>query len=192
MFSKFKIICAAALIALGFAGPLRAAEPRPGVVDFRACMEDSKYGRQEISSIEAMQNQMVNQMEAMQKELQEIANKLQDPEFRDSISPETEEQYNLKGQQLAQELSRSQQIFQRMLQEAQMKMVQVMSMHIMRASQIVAASKKLDMVVNQEAIFYFPSTADVTTDVVAEMNKLYDQEVDDDGLATTMGGRKAA
>lgn len=192
MLSKFKIMCAAALIALGVVGPLRASEPRLGVVDFRACMEDSKYGRQEITSIEAMQNQMVNQMEALQKELQEVANQLQDPEFRDSISPETEEQLNLKGRQLSQELSRGQQIFQQMLQQAQMKMVQVMSMHIMRASQIVAASKKLDMVVNQEAVFYFPSTADVTVDVVAEMNRLYDQEVDEESLASNMGGRRAA
>lgn len=192
MFAKVKILFVAALIAMGVAGPLAAAEPRLGVVDFRACMEDSKYGRQEISSIEAMQNQMINQMEALQKELQEVASKLQDPEYVDGISPEAVEQLNMKGRQLSQELARDQQLFQGMLQQAQMKMVQVMSMHIMRASQLVAANKGLDMVVNQEAVFYFPSTSDVTSEVVAEMNKLYDQEVDEEDLAGELRGANAA
>jgi len=159
-----------------------------GVVNFREAIEQSKFGKQEQTSFEAMQNQMMGQMEATQKELQEIVGKLQDREYLDGISPEAEQQLQMKGQQLSQTLEAQRQQFQAILQQAQVKMIQLLSNQVKRASELVAQKQGLDLVLQEEAAFYFQPSFDVTDNVVAEMNTIFDKEESDDAAANGKGG----
>lgn len=151
-----------------------------GVVSFRTCIEQSKFGKQEQASYEAMQNQMLGQMEASQKELQEIVGKLQDREYLDGISPEAEQQLQLKGQQLSQTLEAQRQQFQAILQQAQMKMIQLLTSQVSSAAELVAQKNGLDLVLHEDAVFYFQPSFEITDQVIDQMNTLFDKESADD------------
>lgn len=181
-----KVVFGLLALTLATATPLLAASHKEspqggklqavGVVNFQNCIEQSKLGKQEANSFEAMQNQMVGQMESTQKELQEIITKLQDREYLDGISPEAEQQLQMKGQQLSQTMEAQQQQFRAILQQAQMKMVQLITNQISRASEIVAQKQGLDLVLHKDVLFYSLPSYEITDKVVAEMNTLFDKE----------------
>lgn len=148
-----------------------------GVVNFKTCAENSKIGKQEQNAIEAMHKQLVGNLEKMEKEFVELNNKLQDPDFRDSLSPEAEGQLSQQRQKLADDLASGRNQFYQMMNQAQYKLMQVMGMHISRASQIVAKREALDMVVTEDACFYFTPTRNLTTQIITEMDRLYDEEI---------------
>src|ERR1700733_15046899 len=63
-----------------------------GIVNFKTCADNSKVGRQELNAMEALQKQMASSLEKYEKDLVDLNNKLKDPDFRDSLSPEAESQ----------------------------------------------------------------------------------------------------
>lgn len=148
-----------------------------GVVNFKNCAEGSKIGKQEQNAVEAMQKQLVGNLEKLEKEFVELNNKLNDPDFRDSLSPEAEVQLTQQRQKLADDLGAGRNQFYQMMNQAQYKLVQVLGMHISRASQIVAKREALDMVVTEDACFYYTPARNMTTQIIAEMDRLYDEEV---------------
>lgn len=86
------------LVLLTASFGLLAAEPaqnsqhpvKIGLVNFKLCVEESKMGRQEEASFETMKKQMENVVAEKEKILTELANKLNDPDQLDLMSPETE------------------------------------------------------------------------------------------------------
>lgn len=162
----------ALLTSAGLSCSAIATEPSPiGVVNFATCVTDSKVGKQEQASFEALKKQMSSLMEDTEKQLQEIAGKLNDPEYLDGLSPEAEEEMKGKFRTLSEEMNRYQNQYYQVLNQANMKLIQAMSGNINVAAEKVAKEKKLSMIVNKEAFFFYTPGLDMTSAVIAEMDK---------------------
>lgn len=168
----------ALLIAIGLSTAAFSAEPPSnfGIVNFGTCVSDSKLGKQEQASFESLKKQMSTLLEDTEKQLNELAAKFNDPEYIDGLSPEAEEDLKNKFRTLNEELGRYQNQYYQVMNQANMRIVQTLSTSIAAASEKVAKDKKLDMVANKDAFFYYSPVKDVTPLVIAEMDKNFAQE----------------
>jgi outer membrane protein len=157
------------LTALGLTTFVYSADV--GIVNFGTCVADSKIGKQEQSSFESLKKQMTTLLEDTEKQLNEMSAKFNDPDYLDGLSPEAEEELKVKFRTLNEELGRYQNQYYQVMNQANMRIVQTMSTNIAAASEKVAKDKKLTMIVNKDACFYFSPALDVTSLVVAEMDK---------------------
>lgn len=162
---------AVALSAQGF-----AADTQVGIVNFGACMTDSKLGKQEQSNFENLKKQMGTLLEDTEKQLHDIAAKFNDQEYLDGLSPEAENELKVKFQALNEDMQRYQNQYYQVMNQANMRVIQVLGNAISEASEKVAKSKKLGMVVNKEACFFYASGLEVTPDVITEMDKIFEAE----------------
>jgi len=147
-----------------------------GIVNFPNCVTESKYGKQEQEAFENIKTQMTTLMSDIEKQLNEIATKFQDPEFVDSLSPEAEQEIKARFQTLSEEHHRYQNQYVQVMQQANMKLLQVMNNHVAKASETLAKQKNLPMVVREEACFFYNPTFDITLDVIKELDKNFDKD----------------
>lgn len=164
-------------LALSATGLLKASEAEAkkiGVANFAQCVADSKYGRKEQESLENLKNQMQSLVQDTEKNLREVAGKLQDPEHLDGLSPEGEQELRAKFAALQEEMAKYQNQYYQVLNQANMKMVQTMGGRIAAASEKVAKDHGFSFVINKDACFYFD--ADVTSLVLSELDHNYDIE----------------
>lgn len=174
---KFIISAATALSLLGISATAAAAETGGiGVVNFATCITDSKAGKKEQENLESMRKYITNLMEDTDKELREMAAQFEDPEYLDSLSPKAEEELKAKFQSRQEDLSRYQNQFYQMMNQAQMQMIQKMSGTIAKAAEKIAGEKQLDYVMNKEACFYIRPDLDLTENVIGEMDKTFEIE----------------
>lgn len=167
------LLIAAALTSTAFS----AEAPQSfGIVNFGSCVSDSKLGKQEQGSFESLKKQMSSLLEETEKQLNDLSAKFNDPEYLDGLSPEAEEELKIKFRTLNEELSRYQNQYYQVMNQANMRIMQTLANSINIASEKVAKDKKLSMVVNKDACFYFTSALDVTGLVITEMDKSFDQE----------------
>jgi outer membrane protein len=165
------------ILALLTAGSLSSsafgAEPpsNVGIVNFGTCVSESKLGKQEQASFESLKKQMATLLEDTEKQLGELSAKFNDPEYLDGLSPEAEEELKTKFRTLNEELSRYQNQYYQVMNQANMRIVQTLSTSINSAAEKVAKDKKLTMVVNKDACFYYTPALDVTKTVITEMDK---------------------
>ena len=115
-------------------------------------------------------------LEETEKQLNDLSAKFNDPEYLDGLSPEAEEELKVKFRTLNEDMSRYQNQYYQVMNQANMRIMQTMANGINAASEKVAKDKKLNMVVNKDACFYFSSALDVTNLVIAEMDKSFAQE----------------
>jgi outer membrane protein len=169
----------ALFLASGLMTAAVAAESAPnyGVVNFGTCVSDSKLGKQEQASFETLKKQMTTLLEDTEKQLNELSAKFNDPEFLDGLSPEAEEELKTKFRTLNEELGRYQNQYYQVMNQANMRIMQTLQVSINTAAEKVAKEKKLTMVVNKDACFYFTPGLDVTTLVIGEMDKIFAEEV---------------
>lgn len=170
--SLFAALAILGLSAGGFANEVKTV----AVVNFATCMTDSKVGKQEQASFEKLKTQMTSLVKDTEKQLTDLASKFNDSDFMDGLSPEAEEEMKMKYQQLSEEMNRYQNQYYQALQQANMQIVQNLGANIQEASEKVAKNKKLTMVINKEACFFFTPTLDVTEAVIAEMDKAFEQK----------------
>lgn len=155
-----------------------AAEPAMtfGIVNSMTCFNESKLGKQEQANLEGMKKQMGSLMEDTEKKLSEITTKLNDAEYLDGLSPEGEAELKANYQALSEQMGRYQNQYYQVLNQAHMKIGQTVGASINAASERVAKQKKLTMVVNKDACFFYNAQLDVSNLIVAEMDKLFDEE----------------
>lgn len=174
MLKKF-LLPSLAICAL-FTGTLAADAPSYGIVNFASCISDSKLGKQEQASFESLKNQMGSLLQETEKQLTEISQKLSDPESLDGMSPEAEEELKTKFRALSEEMNRYQNQYYQVLNQANMRVVQTLNQNINLAAEKVAKDKKLAMVMNKDACFFYNPQLEVTTLVIAEMDRTFDQD----------------
>lgn len=162
----------ALLTATGLSTAAFSAEaPTFGIVNFGTCVSDSKLGKQEQASFETLKKQMSTLLEDTEKQLGDLSAKFNDPEYLDGLSPEAEEELKVKFRNLNDELGRYQNQYYQVMNQANMRIVQTLQTSINSASEKVAKDKKLTMVVNKDACFYYTPALDVTKQIIAEMDK---------------------
>ncbi|MBS3904547.1 MAG: OmpH family outer membrane protein [Simkania sp.] len=161
------------LTSLGLTASAFAAESNIGVVNFGSCVTDSKLGKQEQAAFESLKKQMSTLLEDTEKQLQDLSAKFNDQEYLDGLSPEAEQEHKIKFEALNQDMQRYQNQYYQVLNQANMRIIQSIGSSIAQASEKIAKDKKLTMVVNKEACFFFAPTLEVTSDVIAEMDKTF-------------------
>lgn len=167
------------LVLLGLStASLSAANATPsiGVVNFATCISDSKYGKNEQASFETLKKQMSSLLEDTEKQLMEINAKFNDAEYLDGLSPEAEGELKAKFQNLSEEMNRYQNQYYQVMNQANMRIYQVMGVNINSASEAVAKDKKFQMVLNKEACFFYSPDLDITNLIISEMDKRFDEE----------------
>ena len=157
------------------AGSLSAAE-KIGVVNFATCVAESKVGQEEQGNFENIKKQLGAHLEKTEKELSGLASKLNDPDYMDGLSPEAENDLKEKIQNLNEELSRYQNQYYQVLNQANMKVVQMISSKVNAASELIAKEKKLDLVLHKDVCFFYSSDLDITSAVIAKMDKAHEKD----------------
>ena len=155
-----------------------AAEPAMtfGIVNSMTCFNESKLGKQEQANLEGMKKQMSSLMEDTEKKLSEITTKLNDAEYLDGLSPEGEAELKANYQGLSEQMGRYQNQYYQVLNQAHMKIGQTVGASINAASEKVAKQKKLTMVVNKDACFFYNAQLDISNLIVTEMDKLFEED----------------
>lgn len=165
------------LAMTGFAcSKLVAADIGVGFVNFKTCIEQSKRGQQERNSLEALKKNMSEMLEKTNKELEEIAGKLQDQDYMDGLSPQAEEELKQKFQVLSQDFGRYQNQYYQLLNQANYKMLQAMHDEVSLAAEKIREKNKLALILNEDSTFAYSHSLDFTDAVVNEMNVLFDQD----------------
>jgi outer membrane protein len=178
----------ASFLALGLsllAAPAFSDNNNFGIVNFSNCITDSKMGKDEQNSFENLKKQMSAHLEDTEKQINELAAKFNDPDYMDGLSPEAEDELKTKIRTLNEELGRFQNQYYQVLNQANMKIIQNINTNINTAAEKVAKDKKLSMVVNKEACFFYTPGLDVTNLVIAEMDKMYEIEMKKQKNAST-------
>lgn len=145
-----------------------------GIVNFTSCITESKLGKKEQESLENVKQQMTSLIKDIEDQLNDITAKFNDPDFIDGLSPEGEQELKMKYQTLREEYDRYQNQFYQVMQQANMKLVQTVSSYVNAATDKIAKNKNLSLVVNKDACFSFRETFDITQEVIAEMDKVFE------------------
>lgn len=148
-----------------------AAELKIGVVNFKSCVEDSKIGKQEQAAFEAMKKQMESVVEEKEKVLSELANKLNNADELELMSPEAETELKRKFRALSQEMSQLQTQFYQTLNQANFQVVQKLSELVTKAAEKVAKEQNLDLILNDEGSFYTNKNLDVSSLIVKKLDE---------------------
>ena len=148
-----------------------AATPSFGIINFTTCITESKLGKQEQESFEALKKQMDTLVNDAKNQLIDISSKLRNPEFMDGISPEKEKEMRGQLAALEEEYQRYQNQYYQVLNQAQMQLVQTMKTSIDAASEKVAKAQHLSMIVNKDACFFYSPQSDITNLVIKELDK---------------------
>lgn len=170
---KWLFIC----LACGTLSLTAAEDSKIRYVNFKTCVEESKLGKQEQASLEAMKNQMEKVVEEKEKVLTELANKLNNADELELMSPEAETDLKRKFRTLSQEMSQLQTQFYQTLSQAHMQIVQKLSEIVAKAAEKVAKEKHLDYVLNDEGAFFANKALDVSNLIINEMDANFVEEV---------------
>jgi outer membrane protein len=162
-----KTLCMSVLTSLLVAGEY-------GIVNFATCLAESKKGKQEQVSFDALKKQITSMMEETEKQLNELSQKLNDSEYMDGLSPEAENELKNKFGMLSEEMNRYQGQYYQVMQQANMRIMQQVGQEASVAAEKVAKDKKLFMVINKDACFYYSADFDITQAVIAEMDKRFE------------------
>lgn len=162
-----------------------------GVVNFATCVSDSKIGKQEQDSFEMLKKQMTAQIEDTEKQLNDLSAKFNDPDYLDGLSPEAEEDLKNQFRTLNEKMSQYQNQYYQVMNQANMRIIQTLSTAINAASAKVAKDKKLSMILNKDACFYYVDALDMTKPVIVEMDKGFSADQKQTAPATTSKEQKA-
>ncbi len=173
---KFTLSCALMIALLSSLQAKDDSSFKIGVVNFKNCVEQSKLGKAEQAAFEALKEQMVTVLEKTEKELEELAGKLSDDEHVDSLSQDAENDLKMKFQGLNQELARYQNQYYQILNQANFKLISELSSKVSDASEAVAKEKNLQLVLNEEAVFFRDPSLEITKDVIIELDKRFDAD----------------
>lgn len=147
-----------------------------GIVSFANCIQESKYGKKEQSTLKGMQNQITSLIKDTEQQLQEIATKLNDPEYIDTLSPEGEQELKIKFQNHQEDLMRYQQQYSEFINQANYRVMQTMFFHVKNAAKIVSERLNLDYVLDENSVICNNAGIEVTNQVIQELDILFEKE----------------
>ena len=146
------------------------------VVDFAKCSKDSSFGKKEQEHFNQMKDQLEKIIHDLSIQIKETTAKLNNPFVLASLPPDDEKALKNKGQTLSLELQRIQQQSYHRLQQAHMKIIALMSEKIRQASHTLSKEKKYPLIMNHEQVFHYTPDLDVTSEIISELNKMFDAE----------------
>lgn len=169
------LLLVASLATLTFV-PSYADEVKFGIANFKACIAQSKVGKQEQASFEALNKQMVTILEEKAKVLQDLEAKAQDPDYLDSLSPEAETTFKRNARALEKEFTQLRYEYEKTSSEANYKIIQKLDALASKAAKEVKEEQRLAYIARDEAFFYYDPAFDVSNAVAAKMDAIAEKE----------------
>lgn len=145
-----------------------------GFVNFKHCIEKSKQGVQERNAFEALKKQLSDALQKSDKELEDLAKKLQDQDYMDGLSPGAEDELKQRFQALSQEFSRYQNQYYQLLNQANMRMIQSMHDSVCNAAEKIRDQHNLSFLFNEDSTFACAPAFNFTDEVIQELDKRFD------------------
>lgn len=159
-----------------FAGAAILSASDIGVVNFTNCIMESKYGKNEQGQLESIKQQWSSVIEQTEKDLKDVAGKLNDQNYMEGLSTDAASKLKDKYKTLNEDMAKYQNQLYQVMNQANYIFVQKMIGYINKASEEIAAQKKFSMVVNKEACFYHKNDLDITRSIISVMDKNYEKE----------------
>jgi outer membrane protein len=159
--------------------PLRIAS-----VNFKTVVEKSKLGQKEQTAFDAMKKQMETILEEKEKALTDVANKFNDIDYLDSLSPDAEAELKRQFRTLNQEYTQIQNQFYQTLSQSNMLVVQKLTDDVTKAAEEVAKANNIDVVLNSESAFYSIPAIDISQQVIRALDDRFEKEGKDTKPAT--------
>lgn len=147
-----------------------------GLVNFKKCVEESKLGKQEQATFETLKGKMESVVEEKEKELNVLAEKLNDPDQLDLMSAEAETELKRKFRALSQEMNQLQTQYYQSLNQTNMKIVQSLADVVANAAEKVAKNEQYDLLLNDESAFFYDKALDVSSKIVVQMDQFFEEE----------------
>lgn len=145
------------------------------MLNFKNCVESSKMGKQEQTQFEALKKQMESLLEEKEKALAEIDDKMRDPDYLDSLSPEAETELKRKFRGLNGEINEMQNQYYQTLQQTNFKVIQKLTENVNEAAKQVAKDNGYDLILSEETCFFCKPEFDVSQQIISEMDKNFDK-----------------
>lgn len=172
--ASFAAFGVAAVVFCSAAAPQGQLNVR--MLNFKNCVETSKIGKQEQSSFEALKKQMESLLEEKEKALAEIDDKMRDPDYLDSLSPEAETELKRKFRALNGEINEMQNQYYQTLQQTNFKVIQKLTETVNEAAKQVAKENNYDLILSEETCFFCKPEFDVSQQIITEMDKNFDKQ----------------
>jgi outer membrane protein len=179
-----KAILQVALFGLIFACPFKADAAnakadqsiKVRVINFKTCVENSKAGKIEQSNFEGLKKQMETMLSEKEKTLNDMADKFNDPDYLDSLSPEAETELKRKFRALSQEASQQQAQYYQALQQSNAKILDKLDEYIIKASDLVSKKDGINLIVNEDSVYFYDKDLDISNDIIVIMDELFEKE----------------
>lgn len=165
---------AGALLFTTFAKAEETPPQKIGVVNFAECITGSKFGKQEQENFENLRNQMQQLAQDTEKQLKEVAAKMNDSEHMDGLSPDGVKELEMKYRTLSEEMTKYQNQYYQIIQQANMKMVQVMQARVNAAAESVKKKFAYTDILNKDACFAYSD--DITNLVLEQLDANFEIE----------------
>lgn len=137
-----------------------------GVVSLKRCLEESALGKKETEDFENMKQQFTTSAAKVEEELTALYTKLQDEDYMEGLSSTAAEELRKKFEELSAEYNTMQSQYYQMLNQTNMKRIQVLVDAVRKASEIVRQREGLEAILNDEAVLAILPSADKTTDII--------------------------
>lgn len=147
-----------------------------GIVNFAKCITDSQIGKNEQKNLENVKTQWDTLINETNEDLANINSKLENPEYLEGISPQTEEEMKMKKEMLTKDLKKYESQLYQVLNQTQFAIVQKMSTQINKASEELAKKNNLKIILNAETCFYNIASLDITNDVIKILDANFEKE----------------
>ena len=145
------------------------AQMKLAVVEPERIMDESKEGKRVQAQLKAYHDQKQGEITAKEAELKALDEKAKDPKLADDKKEELANQFKQKYYEYQAFAKASQEDMEsrqnKALQDLQVKISAVVSKY--------AASKGLSLVLSKRICLYNADALDVTSDIIAEMDKAY-------------------
>ena len=164
------------ILSLALLGSAIVAADDTRMVNFKTCVEKSKLGKQEQSAFEALKKQMEGNLAEREKTINEMAAKFENSDFLDSLSEDAEVKLKREFRAISQEYSQIQNQYLQALQQTNYKVVQKLTEVVRKASEKFASRNRVDFILNDEAAFYAAPAKDISTQIIAIMDEMFESD----------------
>lgn len=145
-------------------------------INFKSCVEKSKLGKQEQANFESLKKQMETMLSEKEKTLNEMADKLNDPDYLDSLSPDAETELKRKFRTLSQEASQQQSQYLQTLQQANFKILEKLDDLICKAAERVATKNGFNVINDDDETYYYDKDLNISNEIISVMDEIFEKE----------------
>lgn len=144
------------------------------VVNTRECFLNSKLGKQEQQAFETLKNQKTKLIDETRKRLEEIANKLNNPELLESMSPKEEQNLKSMYEQLSHDLNQLHNESYQILYQADMQINQTLQDNIDQTLQEIEKEGPY-IIFKSDACYDYSPELDATSMVIKKLDEKFEK-----------------